>query len=260
VTARFAFLGTSGAVASAGRDNTSLVFEAGGAAVLVDCGGSAVQRLRRLDLDPLRLTHAIITHIHVDHSYGLPSLIRQSAILGRKEPLTVVCRPEHVEPLRTLLGVFNLLRRADLFEVALAPIDLAAGAHACSTGGLTVRTTPNEHGEMPNFAVRVEAAGTAIVYSSDTVASAAVVDLAHGADTLIHEATFAEPDRGPRRFAAHSSAADAGRVAMRAGVRRLMLAHVGAEYHDDVAALAAEARGQFGGVVEVAEELRAYSF
>jgi ribonuclease Z len=260
VTARFAFLGTSGAVASAGRDNTSLIFEAGGAAVLVDCGGSAVQRLRRLGLDPLRLTHAIITHIHVDHSYGLPSLIRQSAILGRKEPLTVVCRPEHVEPLRTLLGIFNLLGRADLFEVALAPIDLAAGARACSTGGLTVRTTPNEHGEMPNFAVRLEAGGTAIVYSSDTVASAAVVGLAQGADTLIHEATFAERDRGPRRFAAHSSAADAGRVATRAGVRRLILAHVGAEYHDDVAALAAEARGQFGGAVEVAEELRTYYF
>ena len=146
MTARFAFLGTSGAVASAGRDNTSLVFEAGGAAVLVDCGGSAIQRLRRLGLDPLSLTHAIITHIHVDHSYGLPSLIRQSAILGRTAPLTVACRPEHVEPLRTLLGVFNLLGRADLFEIAVVPIDLAAGARACATGGLAVRTAPNEHG------------------------------------------------------------------------------------------------------------------
>ena len=93
MTARFAFLGTSGAVASAGRDNTSLVFEAGDAALLADCGGAAVQRLRRLGLDPLRLTHAVITHIHVDHSYGLPSLVRQSAILGRRAPLTVVCRP-----------------------------------------------------------------------------------------------------------------------------------------------------------------------
>jgi ribonuclease Z len=260
VTARFAFLGTSGAVASAGRDNTSLVFEGGGAAVLADCGGSAIQRLRRLGLDPLRLTHAVITHIHVDHSYGLPSLVRQSAILGRREPLTVVCRPEHAEPLRTLLTVFNLWNRPDLYPVVLAPIDLTAGARAFTTGALTVSTTPNEHGAMPNFAVRVEAGGTAVVYSSDTQPSEAVAALARGADTLIHEATFAERDRGPARYEAHSSAAGAGRVAARAGVRRLILTHVGAEYHDDVVALAEEARGQFAGVVEVADELRLYDF
>jgi ribonuclease BN (tRNA processing enzyme) len=49
-------------------------------------------------------------------------------------------------------------------------------------------------------------------------------------------------------------------VAARAGVRRLILTHVGAEYHDDVGTLADEARRHFGGTVEVAEDLRAYSF
>ena len=38
------------------------------------------------------------------------------------------------------------------------------------------------------------------------------------------------------------------------------LAHVGAEYHDDVGTVAAEARRRFGGSVEVAEELRFYYF
>ena len=59
---RFAFLGTSGALTSAARDNTSLVLEAGGAAVLLDCGGSAVHRLRRLGVDPLVLTHVVVTY------------------------------------------------------------------------------------------------------------------------------------------------------------------------------------------------------
>jgi ribonuclease Z len=262
VTARFAFLGTSAAVATAVRDNTSLVFEAGGAAVLADCGGAAVQRLRRLGLDPLALTHAVITHVHVDHAYGLPSLVRQQALLGRQAPLTVVCRPEHVEPLRALLSVFRLWERPGLFPVVLAPIDLAVGAHACTTGGLRVRTAPNEHGAMPNFAVRVEAAGGgSVVYSSDTQPSEAVVALARGGDVLVHEATFAERDRGAAAgHATHSSAADAGRVAARAGVRRLILAHVGPAYHDEVEALADEARRHFDGAVEVAEELRPYSF
>jgi ribonuclease Z len=256
---RFAFLGTSGAIASAQRDNTSLVVEAEGTAILLDCGGSAVQRLRRVGVDPLALTHVVVTHLHVDHAYGLPSVVRQSGLLGRRVPLTVVCRPEHVEPLRTLLTVFRLWDRSDLFPIALAPIDLALGARALTAGALTVTTAPNDHGPMPNFAVRVQAADRALVYSSDTRPCSAVVMLARGADVLIHEATFAERDRTPHRSAAHASAADAGRVAAQAGVRRLILTHVGADYHDDVAALAGEAARHFDGVIEVAEELRFYT-
>jgi ribonuclease Z len=259
--ARFAFLGSSASVASAGRDNTSLVFEAAGAAILADCGGATMQRLLRLGVDPLGLTHAIITHVHVDHAYGLPSLVRQLAALKRQSPLTIVCRPEHVEPLRALLTIFRLWERPDHFPVTLAPIELAVGAPAFTTGALAVSTAPNEHGAMPNFAVRVDAAGgLAVVYSSDTQPSEAVVALARGADTLVHEATFAERDRAPGRHAAHSSAADAGRVAARAGVRRLILTHIASEYHDDVGLLADEARCHFGGAVEIAEDLRPYYF
>jgi ribonuclease Z len=257
---RFAFLGTSGAVASAARDNTSIVVEAGTVTVLLDCGGSAVHRLRRLGLDPHTLTHVVVTHLHVDHAYGLPSLVRQLALLGRTAPLAVVCRPEHVEGLHALLTVFRLLGRPDIFPVTLAPIELAPGARAFTAGPLAVRTTPNDHGPMPNFAVRVEVDGRAFVYSSDTRPSDAVVALALGADVLVHEATFAERDRSAGRSATHSSAADAGRVAARAAVRRLILTHVGPEYHADLAALASEARAHFDGVVEVAEELQPYSF
>ena len=57
-------------------------------------------------MDPLGLTHVVVTHVHVDHAYGLPSLVRQLMLLGRRTPLAVVCRPEHVEPLRALLTTF----------------------------------------------------------------------------------------------------------------------------------------------------------
>ena len=258
---RFAFLGTSGALASAARDNTSLVLEADGAAVLLDCGGSAVHRLRRLGVNPLALTHVVVTHLHVDHAYGLPSLVRQSMILQRRTPLTLVCRPEHAEPFRSLLRLFNLWERPGAFPLVFAPIELAVGAASFTSGGLTVSTAPNAHGPMPNFAVRVEAAGVgAVVYSSDTRPCEGVVDLARGARTLVHEATYLERDREPGPSATHSTGAEAGDVAARAGVERLILTHVGAEYHDDVGAVAAEARGRFGGTVEVAEELRFYYF
>lgn len=253
---RFAFLGTSGAVPSAERDTTSLVFEDDAGLMLIDCGGSPVQRLRRLGLDPRRLTQVVVTHLHPDHAYGLPALLQSLMLLGRTARLPIVCRPEHVEPLATLLALFGLTGRTR-FEAPLTPIALEPRAPAFTLGALAVSTSPNEHGTMPNFAVRVDVAGGgAVVYSSDTQPCEAVVTLARGGDTLIHEATFPERHRG--RFGAHSTAAEAGQVAARAGVRRLILAHVEADYHAELDALAAEARKHFGGVVEVARELAPY--
>jgi ribonuclease Z len=233
------------------------VFETPDATVLVDCGGSPVGRLRQAGLDPLGLTHVIVTHLHADHAYGLPSLLQNLRLLGRTDPLPVLCRPEHVDPLRQILTIFGVIDRPGAFPVVLAGIDPAPGARAFTAGALTVTTASNAHGPMPNFAVRADMVGAGpVVYSSDTEPADSVVALARGAHTLIHEATFPHRDRG--RFGRHSTAREAGEIAARAGVRRLILAHVEADYHDQVDALAGEAAAVFDGPVEVARELGAY--
>jgi ribonuclease Z len=257
----FTFLGTSASVPSAVRDTTSIVVVVPEGALLIDCGGSPVQKLRRAGVDPLALAAIVITHIHPDHSYGLPALVRNLVALGRRPPLTVHCRPEHVEPLRNLIGLFSTRERPGTFALTVQAVGLAEGTPLVDLGPLTVRSSPNEHGPMPNFALRMDVAGgRSVVYSSDTRPCDAVVALARGADTLIHEATYSERDPGRVGGHAHSTAAEAGAVAARAGVRRLILTHIGAEYHDAVEGLAEEARKQFGGEVEVARELEPYPF
>jgi ribonuclease Z len=84
------------------------------------------------------------------------------------------------------------------------------------------------------------------------------VDLARGADLLVHEATFLQTDPdGPA--AGHSTAAEAGRIARTAGARRLLLVHLLPATVRDPAALQAEAEGTFGGgVVMIGEDLARY--
>ena len=225
--------------------------------MLVDCGGSPAQKLMRAGTDPRALSRVVITHIHPDHAYGLPSLVQTLFLLGRTAPLRIACREEHLGPLRSLLGLFGLLERPRLFPVEWEPVPPREGFAVGAPGGFVITASPNAHDAMPNMALRFEAPGRpAIVYSSDTESCAAVEALARGAHTLIHEATFSE--RRPRGIGAHSTAAQAGEIAARAGVTRLILAHIDAGLHGELGALREEARARFAGEVEIARELVPY--
>ena len=254
----FVFLGSSGAIPSISRDTTSLAFVGDDSVILVDCGGSPVQKLLAASVDPARLTHVVITHTHPDHAYGLPSLLQNLLLLKRTAPLGLYCRTEHVATLDRLLELFGLWRRLT-FRLEILGVEPREGEELLRTPSFVVTASPNAHGAMPNLALRVAVPdkNRAVVYSSDTEPCEAVARLGRGADILIHEATFPERDRG--RFGAHSTAAEAGQIAARAGVQRLILAHIEALYHGEVEALAAEARRHFTGSVEIAEEFRPYT-
>lgn len=251
---RFACLGSSGAVPSAGRDTTALLIGAGRTLCLVDVGGSPVQKLARLGVDPLALSAVVITHTHPDHVYGLPALFQCLAILGRREPLPLYCRVEHVDLVRSLLSLFDLVGPPEGIPVSFVGVEPRAGVRVFETADLGLTASPNLHGSMPNLAIRAESGGKSLVYSSDTRPSAEVTELARGATVLVHEATFAR--QSPVEW--HSTAREAGRVARASGVRRLFLAHVGYRQHTRLGVRVQEARRAFGGFVAMVEELRWY--
>jgi len=72
--------------------------------------------------------------------------------------------------------------------------------------------------------------GRSVVYCTDTIYCRPAVELARGADLLIHEATFAEADEGLAVRSTHSTASMAGRVAREAGARRLVITHISPRY------------------------------
>jgi ribonuclease Z len=85
--------------------------------------------------------------------------------------------------------------------------------------------------------------GRKLVITGDTAPSPHVVQAAHEADLLVHEATFAAEEKERARETMHATAADAAEVAKLAGVKALALTHVGPRYFGPD--LADEARAIF---------------
>lgn len=96
--------------------------------------------------------------------------------------------------------------------------------------------------------------GQVFAFVMDTAWCEQAIDLAAGADLLVCESTFLEPDAELAERYGHLTARQAGRLAAEAGARRLVLTHFSARYAD-TAAFADEAATEFDGDIVVAEDL-----
>lgn len=81
-------------------------------------------------------------------------------------------------------------------------------------------------------------------YCSDTAYHESVAGYIKGADLLYHEATFMNDREANAKEKFHSTASQAGKIAMLAGVKKLILGHFSARY-DDLNPLLEEARVNF---------------
>tara|TARA_Y100001968_G_scaffold323429_1_gene361086 strand:- start:696 stop:1589 length:894 start_codon:yes stop_codon:yes gene_type:complete len=72
--------------------------------------------------------------------------------------------------------------------------------------------------------------GLSLVYCTDTIFSETAIELAHEADLLIHEATFAHKDSKMAYERAHSTSTMAAQTASEANVGQLILTHLSPRY------------------------------
>jgi ribonuclease Z len=89
--------------------------------------------------------------------------------------------------------------------------------------------------------------GRKLVLSGDTAPAPSVVQAAHRADLLVHEATFAAGEADRARETMHATAVEAAEVARLADVKLLALTHVSTRYFGSE--LAGEAREVFAETV-----------
>jgi ribonuclease Z len=249
---RLRMLGTSAAMPSARRGNVSFVLWAD-RPLLVECGPTAPWQLLRLGLDHRAISDVFISHVHGDHSLGLPMLLTLGQLDGRPWPLRIYCPASAVERLRALTtACYPSLAPIILERVEWLGLPEQVATRLDLGGGLTFRSAPGKH-SVPELAYRFEQGGQALVYSGDTGPAEAVQELARGATLLLHEATWSETIDGITT-PDHTSCRQAGQLASGAQVERLGLVHLHKNYLGREAELHAEASAGYSGEVVIPDD------
>jgi ribonuclease BN (tRNA processing enzyme) len=244
-------LGCSGSGPGPASPASGYLVTAGAVRLLVDLGNGSFGALLR-HLDPWRLDAAALSHLHPDHCADVANLVvhrrYDPSAPPSAPPLPVFAPSEAADRLAAAYAASAEERAsADLSDV----LDFRPVADGGTVGDVTVAATPVAH-PVEAYALRVEHAGAALVYSGDTGPCPALVELARGADVLLCEASW--PHVVPGRYTEppaglHLSGRQAGEHAAAAGVGRLLLTHV--PVWCDPAAVLAEARETFDGPVEL---------
>ncbi len=242
--AKLTILGTA-KIADEQHENTHMALVGSNGAVLIDCVGTPLVRLKKAGISPDSIHDLILTHFHPDHVSGVPGLLMDMWLMGRDHPLRIYGLHHTLERLEDLMAFYHWDNWPDFFQVAFHRLPERERVAVLENDGYRILASPVRH-YVPTIGLRFERTDgdRTLAYSCDTEPSQSVVDLASGADVLIHEASGAG--------VGHSSAAQAGGVAREAEVGRLLLIHY--PTHLPPQSLIDEARQTFPGEVDLAQD------
>lgn len=247
---RLIFLGTAAALPTAARGNVSLALlgDPSEPGLLIDCGDGVYRALARAELGPDAIGDLFITHAHIDHLGGLPSLIESFRLAGRRRPLRVYALPETMEVARALMDTFAFELTMDRwsFEVNFTTVDEGA---ELTFAGAPARLYRMSH-SIPSAGLRLELPGGVVAYTCDTEPTPAIMELGRQARLFITESTFLRQNEAFARMSKHMTAFEAGQQAASCEVGTLALVHLGAgEEGWSQAAAGAEAAEAFSGPI-----------
>ena len=277
-SARVVLLGTGTPIPDPERGGPSLAIVVNGASYVVDVGPGVVRRAvaaaTRDSIPALQvanLRYVFITHLHSDHTLGLPDIMLTPAVMHRNAPLHVYGPPGTKAMVAGILRAYREdidlrihgLERGDSIAYRMLVHEVAPGV-VYRDSNVTVTAFRVPHGSWRSaLGYRFDARGRSIVVSGDTGPSQAVVDACHGCDVLVHEVYskkgFDRLPSGNQRYHStfHTSALELGDLATRAKPKLLLLTHIlfFGEPGDEILS---EARSRFTGPVVLGADLGVY--
>ncbi|UVK37478.1 MBL fold metallo-hydrolase [Mesorhizobium sp. AR10] len=247
MSCRLVLLGSKGgpAIRPGGPWPSSSLLQIGDRTIVVDCGLGVTRGLADAGISLKALDLIFITHLHSDHVLELGPLIHTAWTAGLSNSVTVFGPSGTGQYWRHFCQAMEFdidIRivdegRPDIRDM-VSVVEFGEG-WVIEERGLKVSALRVDHPPITDcFALRFDHDGKSVVFSADTAFFPPLAEFAGGADILVHEAMLeqgierlvAKTGNGARLrehlLASHSFAAEAGRIATDAGVKRLVLNHL----------------------------------
>jgi ribonuclease Z len=264
------FVGTAGSAPTPARGLPALLVRRGGDRLLFDCGEGTQRQLLRsvglIDLEEVFVTHFHADHVlglpGMLKTFSLRGRDRPLTVYGPRglRELFAVLRPlvgrlpfevtlVELEPNEELrrdgyrIAAFETRHRVPAYGYAIVEDERLGRFDERRAAELGVRPgpdfgrlhrgapVPGSGGEVrPEQVVGPARPGRKVVIAGDTAPAEMTVAVAHGADLLVHEATFGDEEVERADETLHSTARQAAEVAREAEVKLLALTHVSQRY------------------------------
>ena len=262
----------SGGPRAFGRAGSSYILLLDGTPrILLDAGPGAFLRIGELDLDLEKVDTVLLTHLHIDHSSGLPAFFNDRALTS-DGPITYrIFGPDgsglfpktsrFVDLLVAPDGAFAYQKTFGAPE-SFTVRDLAISLDSPRTkivddNGLIVEEIATHHGDCPSVAYRISYKGAVVVFSGDMDASALpnLVQLAKNADLLIFNCAVLDPPGSPSQlYDLHTPPRKIGQAARDSAVKNLLLSHLAPDVLGQQNAVRKSIRTSFAGPVSFATD------
>ena len=240
---RLTVLGCAGSFPGPDSPCSAYLVEADGFRLLLDFGTGSLSALQR-HADLRAIDAIVLSHLHCDHMLDACSyvVVRRYAPDGPYPRLPVYAPAGARERLAGAYGAPNEGPLDDVYTFhTLVPGTLAVGPFEL--------TVDRVNHPVETFGVRLAHGGRVLAYSADTGLCDALLRLAHQADALLCEASYLDGVDNPPDL--HLTGGEAGTVASRAGVGRLLLTHLVIAWGSEAQTLKAAATAYPGPVTVV---------
>jgi ribonuclease BN (tRNA processing enzyme) len=238
------FLGTGGPRPAGRAASCNLILIQGKARLLVDAGSGAFTRLGELQINLSSLDIILLTHLHIDHTADVPSIIKAQAMTEERPvhfsligPTGAGDYPSTTRFAELLFGHGGAWSYVKTFgppvdiDARDLPIDLASGPSEVlkTTDGIRVLTAATHHGDAPAVAYRIEYNGKSVTFSGDIDPQGLdnLNKLAANTDLLVFNCAVLDPPGSPAElYTRHSPPKRIGQVAKASGAHHLILTHI----------------------------------
>ena len=243
---RVILLGTKGGPAvGRARSGPSTLLMINGVPYVVDCGYGTSRSLVTAGVALSSVRYVFVTHHHSDHNLECGPLAYNAWVTGK----TIRIDEYGPRGLKKLIGTFFDGLKYDIdtriADEGRPDVRKLVHAHEFTHGGVIfenadVKVTAARVRHPPieqSYALRFDTADRSVVVSGDTTYSPELIELAKGADVLVHEAMYMPGVESLMKHvanaarlrehlvASHTTTEDVGRVAAAAGVKTVVLTH-----------------------------------